>query len=72
MIRESAVVEYSFLRQDDGLLQSRDMIKEKERSIDFSKITLDGEIEKLNGSVDFEKNNTIPDEDEIESMYQNA
>ena len=48
------------------------MIKEKERSIDFSKITLDGEIEMLNGSVDIEKNNTIPDEDEIESLYQNA
>ena len=72
MIRESAVVEYSFSRQSNGLLQSKDMIKEKERSIDFSKITLDGEIEMLNGSVDIEKYNTIPDEEEIESLYQNA
>ena len=48
------------------------MIKEKERSIDFSKITLDGEIEMLNGSVDIEKNSPVPSEDEIESLYQNA
>ena len=48
------------------------MIKEKERSIDFSKITLDGEIEMLNGSIDIEKNSPVPSEDEIESLYQNA
>ena len=48
------------------------MVKEKERSIDFSKITLDGEIEMLNGSIDTEKIDSIPSEDEIESLYQNA
>ena len=51
---------------------TRDRIKEKERSIDFSKITLDGEIEKLNGSIDNGRDSTVPPEEEIESMYQNA
>ena len=72
MIRESAVVEYSFSRQENGLLLTRDRIKEKERSIDFSKITLDGEIEKLNGSIDNGRDSAIPPGEEIESMYQNA
>ena len=72
MIRDSAVVEYSFSRQENGLLLTRDRIKEKERSIDFSKITLEGEIEKMNGSLEYEKDGLTPAEGEIESMYLNA
>ena len=72
MIRDSAVVEYSFSRHENGLLLTKDRIKEKERSIDFSKITLEGEIEKMNGSVEYENDGPTPAEGEIESMYLNA
>ena len=72
MIRNSAVIEYSFTRMETGLLLTKDRAVEKESEIDFSRITLNKEVEMLGGSM-FEDQPEMPKspspETEIESMY---
>lgn len=51
IIKNSAVVSYSFTRNESGLLLTKDRAVEKECSINFSMITLNKEVEVLGGST---------------------